>query len=126
VIYLALLVWNKPVLTLYRDRRPQPEREPLAVVQAKKLTVTTSEKKTLEGSVEDFFALMGNLDYISFKGGEIDRYVVCWFDDKGDDFIQAARRLSGVTFPPGMSFKVDERGKRTYNTTFKAEYGKLE
>jgi hypothetical protein len=126
VIDLALLVWNKPVLTLYRDRRPQPEREPLAVVQAKKLTVTTSEKKTLEGNVEDFFALMGNLDYITFKGGEIDRYVVCWFDDKEDDFIQAARRLSGVTFPPGMSFKVDERGKRTYNTTFKAEYGKLE
>jgi hypothetical protein len=126
VIYLALLVWNKPVLTLYRDRRPQPEREPLAVVQAKKLTVTTSGKKTLEGNVENFFALMGNLDYISFKGGEIDRYVVCWFDDKEDDFIQAARRLSGVTFPPGMSFKVDERGKRTYTSTFKAEYGKLE
>ena len=126
MIYLALLVWNKPVLTLYRDRRPQPEREPFAVVQAKKLAVTTSENKTLEGNVEDFFALMGNLDYISFKGGEADRYVVCWFDDKEDDFIQAARRLTGVTFPPGMSFKVDERGKRTYNTTFKAEYGKLE
>ena len=126
MIDLALLVWNKPVLTLYRDRRPQPEREPLAVVQAKKLTVITSEKKTLEGNMEDFFALMGNLDYVSFKGGEIDRYIVCWFDDKEDDFIQAARRLSGVTFPPGMSFKVDERGKRTYNTTFKAEYGKLE
>ena len=123
---MALLFWNKPVLTLYRDRRPLPEREPLAVVQAKKLTVVTSEKKTLEGNVEDFFALMGNLDYISFKGGEIDRYVVCWFDDKEDDFIQAARRLGGVTFPPGMSFKVDERGKRTYNTSFKAEYGKLE
>jgi hypothetical protein len=126
VIYLALLVWNKPVLTLYRDRRPQPEREPFAVVQAKKLAVTTSENKTLEGNVEDVFALMGNLDYISFKGGEADRYVVCWFDDKEDDFVQAARRLTGVTFPPGMSFKVDERGKRIYNTTFKAENGKLE
>ena len=126
MIYLAQHIWNKPVLTLYRDRRTQPERNPLAVVQARKLSVTTSEKKTLEGNVEDFFALMGNLDYISFKGGEADRYIVCWFDDKDDDFIQAARRLSGVTFPPGMSFKVDERGKRTYNTTFKAEYGKLE
>jgi hypothetical protein len=123
---LALLVWNKPVLTIYRDRRPQPEREPLAVVQAKKLTLTTSEKKTLDGTLEGFFALMGNLDYISFRGGETDRYVVCWFDDKEDDFIHGARRLSGVTFPPGMSFKVDERGKRTYTTSFKAEYGKLE
>jgi hypothetical protein len=123
---LAQLVWNKPVLTLYRDRRPQPEREPLAVVQTKKLTVTKSEKKILEGTIEDFFALMGNLDYISFKGGEIDRYVVCWFDDKEDDFVKAARRLSGVTFPPGMQFITDERGKRTYNSTFKAEHGKLE
>jgi hypothetical protein len=123
---LALHVWNKPVLTLYRERRPQPEREPLAVVQAKKLNVITSEKKTLEGNVEDFFVLMGNFDYVSFKGGEADRYVVCWFDDKEDDFIKAARRLSGVIFPPEMSFKVDERGKRTYNTTFTAEFGKLE
>ncbi len=126
MIHLPSFIWNKPVLTLYRDRRPQPEREPLAVIQAKKLSVTTSEKKTVEGNVEDFFALMGNLDYITFKGGEIDRYVMCWFDDKVDDFLQAARRLSGVSFPPGMSFKVDERGKRTYNTSLKAEYGKLE
>jgi hypothetical protein len=123
---LALLVWNKPVLTLYRDRRPQPEREPLAVVQAKKLTVMTTEKKTLEGNVEDFFALMGNLDYITFKGGEIDRYIICWFDDKIEDFTNAERRLSGVTFPPGIPFEVDEKGKRTYSTTFKAQYGKLE
>ena len=126
MIYLGLFVWSKPVLTFYRERKPLPEREPFAVVQAKKLTVNTSEKKTLEGNVEDFFALMGNLDYISFKGGEIDRYVLCWFDYKEDDFIQAARRLSSVTFPPGISFTVDERGKRTYKTTFKAEYGKLE
>jgi hypothetical protein len=125
VICLALFVWNKPVLTIYRERKP-PEREPLAVVQAKKLAVNTSEKKSLEGNIEDFFVLMGNFDYVSFKGGEADRYVVCWFDDKEDDFIKAARRLGGVKFPPGMSFKVDERGKRTYNTTFVADYGKLE
>jgi hypothetical protein len=126
VIYLGQFVWNKPVLTLYRDRRQQPEREPFAVVQAKKLTVTTTEKKTVDGHIEDFFALMGNLVYVSFKGGESDRYIMCWFDDKVDDFYQAGRRLVGVTFPPNMSFTVDERGKRTYNTTFKAEYGKLE
>ena len=125
-IDLTLLVWNKPVLTLYRDRRPQPEREPLAVIQAKKLTVITSEKKTLEGNMEEFFALMGNLDYVSFKGGEIDRYVVCWFDNKEDDFIQAARRLSGVTFPPGMAFKIDERGKKTYNPHFQGRIWKAQ
>ena len=69
---------------------------------------------------------MGNLACVSFKGGEIDRYIVCWFDDNVDDFHQAGRRLIGVTFPPNMSFTVDERGNRTYNTTFKTEYGLLE
>ena len=123
---MVQFVWNKPVLTFYRERKPMPEREPFAVVQAKRLVVNTSEKKTLEGNVEGFFQLMGNLDYVSFKGGEGDRYVVCWFDDKEDDFVRAARRLTGVTFPPGMQFKVDERGKRTYDTAFEAEYGKLE
>jgi hypothetical protein len=126
VSYLVQFVWNKPVLTLYRERKPMPERKPFAVVQAKKLIVNTSEKKTLEGSVEGFFELMGNFEYVSFKAGETDRYVVCWFDDKEDDFLQAARRLNGVSFPPGMSFTVDERGKKTYNTSFEAEHGKLE
>jgi hypothetical protein len=125
VICLVLFDWNKPVLTIYRERTP-PERDPLAVVQAKKLNVTTSEKKSLEGNIENFFVLMGNFDYVSFKGGEVDRYVLCWFDDKEDDFIKAARRLGGVKFPQGMPFKIDERRKRTYNTSFTADYGKLE
>jgi hypothetical protein len=126
VIYLGLFVWNKPVLTLFRDRRQQYETEPFAVVQAKKLSVTTSEKKAVEGNIEDFFALKGNLCYISFKGGESDRYIICWFDNEVDDFRQASRQLGGVTFPPSMPFTVDEKGKKTYNTTLKAEYGKLE
>jgi hypothetical protein len=122
---LGSFTWNKPVLTLYRDRR-QPEREPFAVVQAKKLTVATSEKKAVEGNIEDFFALMGNLVYVSFKGGESDRYIVCWFDDKIEDFHQAGRQLWGVTFPPNMPVTVDDRGKKIYNTSFTAEVGKLE
>jgi hypothetical protein len=126
MIYLAQLIWDKPVLTLYRDRRPIAETMPLAVVQATQLTVTTSEKKTLEGTVDGFFALMGNLDYVSFKGGATDKYVLCWFDYKADDFIQGARRLTGVSLSPDMSYTEDERGKRTYKTTFTAEFGKLE
>ena len=126
MIYLVLHIWLKPVITVYRDRRPQPERTPLAVIQAKKLTVTPSEKKTLEGTIEYFFPLMGNIDYITFKGGKIDRYILCWFDDKEDDFRQAARRLGGVTFLPGMAFEVDQQGKRIYNASFKAEYGKVQ
>jgi hypothetical protein len=77
---LALFVWDKPVLTLYRDRKQQPEREPFAVVKAKKITITKSENNEIEGTLQDFFALMGNLDYISSEEGESDRYIVCWFD----------------------------------------------
>jgi len=112
-------------LTIYRERRP-PETEPLAVVQTNKLVVTTSEKKTLEGNIEDFFVLKGNFDYVSFKGGESDRYVVCWFDDKVERFHPSGKAIGRCNISPGMQFKVDERGKRTYNTTFKAEFGKLE
>jgi len=125
-ICLVVFVWDKPVVTLYRDRRQQPEREPFAVVKASKLTITQSESNAIEGNLQDFFALMGNLDYISSKEGECDRYIACWFDDKDDDFDRAGRRLIGVTFSPGIRYVVDERGKRTYNANFKAEYGKLE
>jgi hypothetical protein len=123
---LALFVWDKLVLTLYRDRKQQPEREPFAVVKARKLTITKSESNEIEGNLQDFFALMGNLDYISSKEGESDRYIACWFDDRDNDFERAGRRLIGVTFPTGTRFAVDEREKRTYNANFKAEYGKLE
>lgn len=125
-ICLAVFVWDKPVLTLYRDRKQQPEREPFAVVKARKLTITQSESNGIDGTLQDFFALMGNLDYISSKEGESDRYIACWFDDKEDDFDQAGRRLIGLTFPTGARYFVDEREKRTYNTNFKAEHGKLE
>jgi len=125
-IYLAVFVWDKPVLTFYRDRKQQPEREPFAVVKARKLTITKSADNIIEGSLQDFFKLMGNLDYLSSQEGESDRYIVCWFDDKEDDFDRAGRRLIGVSFPEGARYVVDEREKRTYNAIFKGEYGKLE
>ena len=123
---MAVFVWDKPVLTIYKERKQQPEREPFAVVKAKRLSVTKLEDAGVEGNLQDFFALMGNLDYISSKEGENDRYIVCWFDDKEDDFDRAGRRLMGVIFPLGARYVVDDREKRTYNANFKAQYGKLE
>lgn len=125
-ICLTIFVWNKPVLTLYRDRKQNPEREPFAVIKARKLTITQSGSNGIEGTLNDFFALMGNLDYISSKEGESDRYIACWFDDKDDDFDRAGRRLLGISFPTGVMYVVDEREKRTYNANFEAKQGKLE
>lgn len=68
---------------------------------------------------------MGNIDYVSSAEGMSDKYVMCWMEDKEDDFKKAWRRLSGVAFPLGISFTTDEKGKRTYTADFKAEHGKL-
>jgi len=123
---VALFVWKKPVLTFYRDNRLHPEREPFVVVQATKLSINLLDNKTIEGKIEDFFALMGDLDYITTKDEENKRFIVCWFDDKENDFNKAARRLLGVTFKQETKFEADDRGKRTYNADFSAEFGKLE
>jgi hypothetical protein len=119
------LIWNKPVLTLYKQRSP-PEKEPFAVVKALKLGVSKSEKGGYRGAIVAFFPLMGNLDCVSSVEGKSDTYVICWFDDKEEDLNKSLRRLAGVTFPSGIPYVVDERGKRTYDASFVAKAGKLE
>ena len=116
--------WNKPVLTLYREKN-QPEKEPFAVVKATKLEVTISNDKLLTGEITDFFPLMGTLDSLSTMGGIADKYIICWFDDTVNDLSLAFRRLVGVTFSSKISFIVDAKGKRTYNAKFKAKNGKI-
>ena len=116
--------WNKPVLTLYRQKKPA-EREPFAVVKAKKLTATKSADGTLTGRITDFFQLMGTVDYLTSKEGAEDRYIICWFDDNEEDQKLAARRLTGVTFSSRVECKLDAKDKRTYNGNFEAEHGKL-
>jgi hypothetical protein len=118
-------VWNKPVLTFYRERIPR-EKEPFAVVKALKLEVTKSEREGYLGKINSFFPLMGNLDCLSSVEGKQDYYVICWFDDKVEDLNKSFRRLAGVTFPSEVTYVIDERGKRTYNARFTAKIGKLE
>lgn len=118
-------VWNKPVLTFYRERIPR-EKEPFAVAKALKLIISKSEKGDYWGTINSFFPLMGNLDCLSSVEGKQDYYVICWFDDKVEDLNQSFRRLAGVTFSSEVPYAVDERGKRTYNARFKAKHGKLE
>lgn len=121
------LIWGKPVIVFYRERRKKPERKAFAVIKARRLVISRSEQGAeFNGNIEDFFPFMGNIDYISSKEGVSDRYVLCWMDDREDDFSKAWKRLTGVTFPAGTAFATDEKGKRTYNANFKAEHGKLE
>jgi len=118
---LSEFIWHKPVLSLYKENNEQPEREAFAVIKAKKLTVFKSENGEFKGNLTDFFCLMGDVDQISSVG----KYVVCWFDDLIEDFYAGFRRLSSVTFPNGVSFIVDKRDKRTYNTLLEAKHAKL-
>lgn len=120
------LVWEKPVIVFYRERLKKPERKAFAVIKARRIVISRAEESgRFRGSIKDFFPFMGDIDYISSKEGLSDRYVVCWMDDREDDLNQAWRRLTGVTFPAGIPFTTDEKGKRTYNAIFEAEHGKL-
>ena len=120
-------VWEKPVITFYRERFGKPEREAFAVVKARRLVISRNEEGSkFSCTLEDFFPLMGQIDCLSSEEGKADRYVLCWFDDSEDDFGRAFRRLTGATFPEGTSCVTDEKGKIAYNARFEAEHGKLE
>jgi hypothetical protein len=120
-------VWEKPVITFYKERFGKPEREAFVAVKARKLVVSTKDEGAKFSCVlKDFFSIIGNLDYVSTKEGKADRYVLCWFDDRDDDFGKAFRRLTGVTFAEGIKCVTDEKGKGTCNARFEAKHGKLE
>jgi len=121
------LVWEKPVITVYRERFGKPEREAFVALKARKLVVSRKEEGDKFNCIlEDFFPIMGEIDPVFTKEGKADRYVLCWFDDQEDDFGKAFRRLTGVTFQEGSRCVTDEKGKRTYNANFEAKHGKLE
>jgi len=118
---LSELVWNKPVLSFYLENNEQPETEAFAIIKTKKLTVSASENGVFNGEIQNFFCLMGDIDQVQSSS----KYVICWFDDSIEDFFAGFRRLSSVTFPNGVSFTVDKRDKRTYNSVFQAKHAKL-
>ena len=120
-------VWEKPVLTFYRERFEKPETEPFLVVKARRLVVSKKEEATkFKCALEDFFPIMGKPDQISSEKGKTDRYVLCWFDDTVDDFGKAFRRLTGVIFQDGINCLTDKKGKISCNADFIAKHAKLE
>lgn len=125
------LSWDKPVLVFYREKYKKPEREPFLVVKARRLKLAKDEKgKVYKGAIEDFIHYMGDVDYISSHTGPSNSYIICWMDDREDNFDKAWRRLSGATFPAAPTSKEGRRGKfgrtkSTFNAKFVAELGKL-
>ncbi len=119
-------VWKKPVVCIFKERDVNPEVDPFVVVKAKQISLVQDSDKRYAGNLQDFFTLMGDADYLSSAEGKKDHYVMCWFDDAEPDMTKDLRRLRGVTFTAGISCsKNDKTGKRTYNGTFKADYGKI-
>ena len=121
---MSKLVWNKPVLCIFKELEPF-EIDPFVVVKAKKLEIMPEEGSKCSGQIEDFFTLMGDADYLSTFEGAHDQYVICWFDDTEPDMTKDLRRMHGVTLTAKVTFFLNEGGKRTYNAAFKAEHAKL-
>lgn len=122
---MSELVWNKPVLCIFKERDVNPEIDPFVAVKAKKLTLITSSDSKYSGTIVDFFTLMGDADYLITKEGAADHYVMCWFDDNEPDMTKDLRRLRGVAIKGKVTCVVNESGKRTYNASFNAVHAKL-
>ena len=122
---LSELVWNKPVICIFKERDDNPEIDPFVVVKARKISLSRKDDGKVEGNLQDFFTLMGDADYLSSAKGAADHYVMCWFDDSEPDTTRDLRRLRGVSFKGKVTFALNESGKRTYNAAFKAEHAKL-
>lgn len=125
--HMTELSWQKPVLVFYREKADDPEREPIAVVRARRLVVGKEGEK-IKGSIEGFFPFMGDVEQLAGSQGT---YVVCWMDDRDDDFDRAWRRLEGFRFQAAPSLTEGRPGKfgerkRTYNADFEGKSGKLE
>lgn len=121
---LSEFVWKKPVVCIFKER-DNPEIDPFVVVKARKIALNRMDNGGVVGSLEDFFTLMGDADYLSSAEGTIDHYVMCWFDDLEPDMTKDLRRLRGVRLTGKVACALNEGGKRTYNASFKAEHAKL-
>ena len=122
---MSELVWNKPVVCIFKQRDVNPEIDPFVVVKAKKITLTRLDNGEVTGKLQDFFTLMGDADYLLSPEGAVDHYVMCWFDDTEPDMTRDLRRLRGVTLREKVTCNVNAIGKRTYNAAFTAEHAKL-
>jgi hypothetical protein len=123
---LSEQVWKKPVICIFKERgKGEWQSDPFVVVKAKQVTVEQGQSK-FSGRLQDFFTLMGDMDYLSSQEGKSDHFVMCWFDDTQPDMTRDLRRLHGVRFNGEVSCSLNEQThKRTYNAVFNADQAKL-
>jgi hypothetical protein len=125
-MFLSVSVWKKPVICIFKERMVNPEVDPFVVIKARQITLTAGKDPKYLGTIEDFFTLMGDADYISSAEGKADHYVLCWFDDTEPDMTKDLRRLRGVRFTGDVSCTQNMvTHKRTYNAAFSAEQAKI-
>jgi hypothetical protein len=122
-VFTLELKWDRPTIVFYHERIDKAENDPFVVVKAQRLSIESSNKE-LKGNIKDFFPLMGDLDSMLSPQGKENRYVLCWFDDNVVDFEKSFRKLNGVMFHSGLLSS--EKGKETFNGSFKARSGNIE
>jgi hypothetical protein len=122
---LPELIWKKPVICIFKERTPHYEVDPFVVVKAKAMAISSSADGKFTGTIQDFFTLMGDADYLTTDEGVADQFIMCWFDDTEPDMTKDLRRLKGLTFSAKATYTVSAANKRTYNATFKAAHAKL-
>jgi hypothetical protein len=123
---LSQFVWKKPVVCFFKERNVNPESDPFVVIKARQVTVTDGGDAKYKGTLEDFFTLMGDSDYLSSAEGKADHYVMCWFDDAEPDMTKDLRRLRGVRLTGEVTCTTNEKThKRTYNAAFSATQAKI-
>jgi hypothetical protein len=122
---LSEFTWNKPVICIFKERQ-KPESEPFAVIRARKIVANQTSNSGYSGYIEDFYSLMGDVDYLTSSEGRLDHYVLCWFDDTEPDIAKDFRKLRGVLFNGEVNCSINEQNKkRTYNARFSASQGKI-
>ena len=121
---MKVFEWKKPTISVYRERQEPPEKEPFVVLKAQRITLESMEGTGFTGTIDGFFKLMGDIEYISSPVGKKDQYVLCWFDDGIEDFDESFRKLAGVTFPDGIAPILSE-DKELYKVSLQAEQGRI-
>jgi hypothetical protein len=118
--------FHRPVIQVYRERLDHPEKEALIVIKsATGMTIEEGGTPRFSGEIKDFFPLMGRLDFLSDEAGLEDSYVLCWFDDREEDFGRSWKRLTGVRFAERPALISSPESKPAYSVSFTAAGGRL-
>ena len=118
----------RPVVQIFLERIDDPQKEPLTVIKCMSDMIIREEENRSHlfgGEIQSFFPLMGQLNFLKKQSGLSDRYVLCWFDDREEDFNLSWKRLNGVRFSEQPVLISGQKRKPAYNVSFTATAGHL-